>query len=73
MFTEKMYKALRRDHEGKNDTVSQLLDEIDRLNKELHPVCHCAKCDPNGVDAYYQETEEWNEIEDSQNKNLLGC
>lgn len=32
MFTEKMYKALRRDHQGKNDTITQLLDEIDRLN-----------------------------------------
>jgi hypothetical protein len=36
MFTEKMYKALRRDHQGKRDTITILLDEIDRLNLELN-------------------------------------
>ena len=35
MYTRKMHKALRRDMKGKQNQVTDLLDEIDRLNNLL--------------------------------------
>jgi len=41
MYTEKMYKALRRDTEGKHNQVTDLLDEIDRLNRYITALENC--------------------------------
>jgi len=58
MFTQKMYKALRRDNQGKENIITDLLNEIDRLNKELHPVCNCERC--TGINDYCLESEDDN-------------
>lgn len=56
MYTEKMHKALRRDTQGKHNVVTDLLDEIERLQEiirgnginddsDWNP--NCKDCDPD--------------------------
>jgi len=37
-YTDKMYKALRRDTIDKQNCVTDLLDEIDKLNKNIDDI-----------------------------------
>jgi len=56
MYTEKMYKSLRRQTEGKNNVVTDLLDELDRLQqasrwiptKERKPTVDDCQMDSDG-------------------------
>jgi predicted KAP-like P-loop ATPase len=32
--------------------------EIAELKNQLHPKCHCSKCDPTSVEKYYREEDE---------------
>jgi len=75
MYTEKMYKSLRRQTEGKNNVVTDLLDELDRLQQASRWIPVEEKLPTNwqqvlatkGGHIYhvaYHESEQWEKGED---------